>query len=61
MKALWAALFMACAGVASAQQVSTAPGATIRGLVKGRQDTLDRTLLSGEVKIVGSLQVSLGE
>ena len=61
MKALWAALFVACAGVASAQQVSTAPGATIRGLDKVSGELVDMTLLAGEAKMVGRLQVSLGQ
>ena len=61
MKAWLFALLLALAGAASAQQVSNAPGATIRGLDKVSGALVDLTLATGEAKMVGRLQVSLGQ
>lgn len=61
MRALLAALIFVLAGTASAQQVSNAPGATIRGLDKVSGALTDMSLRTGEAKMLGRLQVSLGQ
>ena len=61
MKAFLASILILCAGVASAQQVSNSPGATVRGLDKVTGVLTDMTLNTGEATMLGRLQVSLGQ
>lgn len=61
MRAFITFLFMACAGAAAAQQVTNAVGATVRGLDKVTGELTDMTLKTGEAKMLGRLQVSLGQ
>ena len=61
MKKLIASALIALAGAASAQEVSNAPAAAIRGLDKVSGALTDMTLNTGEAKMLGRLQVSLGQ